>query len=101
MHEFDGLICEFLQMPAFFFEHAATVLVVQGMVLQDFFPPDVHFEKSGFILARGPFLFLRGKLSSLMDPPLRLEGLVLARVHSFPESMSRDALLARLLRRIS
>lgn len=99
-----GLEWERLRIPTFFFEHAATILVVQGMVLQDFFPPDVYFQNLGSLdeepLARGPFLLLKGELSMPWDPPLRLKDMVLAKVTKMPKDMAREELLALLLRTV-
>jgi hypothetical protein len=97
-----GLAWETIRSPAFYFEHAATILVVQGMVLQDFFPPDVRFVNVASLdetpIAEGPFLLLKGELSMPWDPPLRLKNMVLAKVTKMPEDMTREQLLAILLR---
>lgn len=87
----------------FFFDHAATVLVVQGMMLQDFFSSDVYFQSAldGHVFDHGPFIFLKGALSSFASPPLRLKNMVLARVTSMPKDMTRTELLGALLRAIS
>ena len=90
---------------AFYFEHAATILVVQGMILQDFFPPDVYWQSvvggKRHAYGPGPFLLLKGELSQPWDPPLRLKNMELARVISAPKDMKREELLGHLLRAIS
>lgn len=98
----SGVAFDVVYIKEFFFEHAATVLVVQGMVLQDFFPPDVYFKHAPYAdpIARGPFLLLKGELSQPWDPPLRLKNMVLARVNSVPEGMKREELLGHLLRAV-
>lgn len=74
------------------------MLVVQGMLLQDFFPPDVYFcHASGQSVAQGPFFLLRGTLSLPHDPPLRLMNMTLAKVESLPAGMSKEEMLGVLL----
>lgn len=91
-----------VEAETFFFGHAAALLVVQGMLLQDFFPPDIYFaSKAEGVLVRGPFLLLKGELSLPHDPPLRLKNMVLAHNISAPETLSREELLSALLDAIS
>lgn len=95
-----GVLFELICIKEFFFLQAATILIVQGMVLSDFFPPDVYFARRGLdeALSRGPYVFLQGKLTEPHQPPLRLRDLVLARVHDVPSGMSKEQVLGGLLR---
>lgn len=86
-----------IELDAFIFHQAAAVLQMQGMLLQDFFPPDGYFiDEQRNILARGPFVFLKGELSEPWSPPRRIKNVVLAAVYSVPEGMTREELLAVL-----
>ena len=77
--------------------HAPAILVMQGLLLQDLFAPDTFFAFRGEVLARGPFVLLRGTLSTPQDPPLRLKDVVLAAVERAPAGMTREEVLATLL----
>lgn len=95
-----GIEFEVIRAQTFYFAHAAAILVVQGMFIQDFFPPDVYFERNRQLFAHGPFLLLKGTLSTAEDPPPRLKNMVLAHVLSTPEGISREPLLGLLLRAV-
>jgi hypothetical protein len=92
-----------LKLDAFIFDQVAGVLVMQGMTLQDLFPPDAHFvcvweKHPAQILVAGPFVLLKGEASAGWDPPLRLKDVVLAALESVPAGMTRDDVLAFLLK---
>jgi hypothetical protein len=78
--------------------HVAAMLVMQGMKLSDLFPPDMRFMCGEHVLGLGPYVFLKGDLSTVQDPPLRLKNLVLAMNIKAPDGMKRDELLSVLLR---
>lgn len=79
--------------------HAPSVLVLQGMLLQDLFVPDVYFFDldANQVLMRGPWVFLKGALSKRWQTPLRIDGVVLASLDHVPEEMSREQVLSALL----
>lgn len=82
-----------VRVSEFFFEHTATVLIAQGMPLENFF---MRCQFTGFD-KRGQFILLKGALSSPASPPLRLTDVVLAHVTALPEGMTKPALLSHLL----
>lgn len=84
------------------FSQAAAILIMQGMLLQDFFPPDVLFQhvRCPRIVHRGPFFFLKGALSKPQDPPMRLKNVVLASVTEAPPDMPMEKLRGLLLEQI-
>ena len=94
-----GVSFTLYSLPSLTFAHATSLLVLQGMALQDLFPPDVRFEMdaAGRTLAEGPFVLLAGVLSKPWDLPSRLEGVVLGKVVDMPEGMTRDELLSLML----
>lgn len=97
---FNGVNYTRIWLDGFVFNHAAAVLQMQGMALQDFFPPDSYFLLNGDTEipgARGPFVFLRGTLSGPWEPPLRIKNVFLAAVHAVPDGMTKEELLAFLL----
>ena len=92
-------------LPALQFSHAATLLITQGMALQNFFPYDSQlflYEKGDIAHSvRGPFVYLRGKYTAPNDPPPRLQEVVLARVLKAPKGASKEAILAYLLKNVT
>lgn len=94
-----------VNIDAFIFHQVSSVLVLQGMTLQDLFPPDARFacvrgNIEQQVLARGPFIFLKGALSEGWDPPLRLKGVVLAALESVPAGVTREEVLDCLLKEV-
>jgi hypothetical protein len=82
----------------FVFSHAPAMLVIQGMLLSDFFSPsDVYFTDGTKTLLTGPFILVRGILSEVQDPPPRLKQLVLAKVLRAPEQLSQAELFSKVL----
>ena len=81
----------------FVLSQAAALLSIEGMPLQNLFPPDVYLRAEDIHIVSGPFVFLRGIRSEFSDPPLGYRDLVLAKVHQFPEGMSRESLLSLLI----
>lgn len=93
--DLEGLV---IRIPELMLSQAAALLITQGMPLQDFFPPDVHFSAPPEpTKIDGPFLLLQGRLSDLWDPPPRLKDVVLVKVRSAPDTISRNELLAAFL----
>lgn len=100
----EGVTFQRMDAPALVYSHAAGILVLQGMVLQHFFPPDVYFatdDDRRVTVASGPFILLRGNLSAPWDVPLRLMDVVLAKVLSAPLDMPSEQLRALLLAAVS
>lgn len=99
-----GLKFTRIDLDAFVLGHTAAVLVMQGMRLQDLFPADAYFEYTSaaqrVVLACGPFVFLKGTLSESWDPPLRLQGAVLAALEHVPPDLTRDEVLTLLLKEV-
>ncbi len=94
----NGLRFVRIQLDAFIFGHAAAVLQMQGMPLQDFFAPDAEFvDTQGSVFSLGPYVFLKGELSQPWEPPLRIKNVVLAAVESVPEELTKEEVHAALL----
>lgn len=98
--EADGITFVRLEIPELFFSHAASILLAQGMPVQDFFPPDTYFAKAGKKLVRGPFVYLAGELSPLYDPPMRLQRTLFAALSHVPEGLSREEVLSKLFQAV-
>jgi hypothetical protein len=96
------IVWQSVMFPEFFLNPAAAMLVAQGKLLQDFFPPDVYFRTDGEkrVLSRGPYFFLKGEYAKPNDPPPRLKGLLLARVLEAPCEMKMEELRAWLLQHV-
>lgn len=88
-----------VEIDALLLHHAPTVLVLQGMLLQDLFMPDMHFidQETKAVLVRGPWVFLKGTLSERWQIPLRINDVVLAALEHVPEGLTREQVLAELL----
>ena len=95
-----GLRYQHISIDEFVFDHAATILVVQGMVVQHFFTPDTCFKRGDLLLAEGPFIYLAGELSWPWDPPMRLKEVELAAIQDVPSGMTREEMLSALLQDI-
>jgi hypothetical protein len=93
------ILWEAFEVPEFFFHQPAALLIAQGKLLQDFFPPDVYFAMKDVphAISRGPYFLLKGEYSKPMDPPPRLKNMVLAHVLEAPSDMKMEDLRARLL----
>jgi hypothetical protein len=99
-----GVEFERLDLPSLTYSPAAGILVLQGMLLQHFFPPDVQLvftNPERTVAAQGPFLLLRARLSDPWDVPLRLISVTLAKVLTFPGDMAQEQLQALLLGAVS
>ncbi len=93
---------ESIESSAFVFSQTAALLVAQGMKLSQLLPPDVRFDLSsvGVEGPTGPFLLLKGTLSTPDSPPMRLKDMVLARLTRVPVGMSEADVLSDLLRSV-
>jgi hypothetical protein len=99
-----GVEWERVASPAFIFSQSAALLVLQGMKLSDLFPADVRFVLSHlepYAGPRGPFVLLKGTLSTPGSPPLRIRDMVLAHIREVPKGMTRPEVLAALLRAVA
>lgn len=98
-----GITWQKITSPSFFFCQTSAILVIQGLMLQDLFPPSgrfVYTKNADEPLGRGPFVLLKGELSTAADPPLRLKSMVLASVLEFPQSLTKEQLLGSLLQAV-
>ena len=85
--------------PVLVVQHVQAILLAQGMLLQDLFPPDAYFlSPHSSVLARGPFVLLAATYVPPVSPPPRLENVVLAAPEIVPEGLTRDDVLALLLK---
>jgi hypothetical protein len=93
------IVWESFEVTEFFFHQPAALLIAQGKLLQDFFPPDVYFAMRGVAqpISRGPYFLLKGEYSKPQNPPPRLKNMVLAHVLEAPKDMKMEDLRARLL----
>jgi len=93
------IVWEAFEIPEFFFNPPAAMLIMQGKLLQDFFPPDVYFAMRGVphTISRGPYFLLKGEYSKPQNPPPRLKNMVLGHVLEAPPDMKMEDLRARLL----
>lgn len=78
-------------------EHAASLLVIQGMQLQKLFDGHTFLEAANRKLL-GPFILLRCKPLEFWNVPLQLSDVVLAKVESIPKDLKQDELLDVLLK---
>jgi hypothetical protein len=98
-----GILWQKITSPAFFFHQASAILVIQGLMLQDLFPPSgrfVYTKNADEPIGRGPFILLKGELATAGDPPLRLKNMVLASLLEFPANLAKEEFLGSLLRAI-
>ena len=75
------------------FSHLATCLVLQGADLRNIFTERSFAvicdgEKDVVVWDHGPFYLLKGTLSSVGDPPLRLKDAVLACLVDYPKNLT-------------
>lgn len=98
----SGLRYQRIDIESLVFSQVAAVLVLQGMTLQELFPPDAYFQDrvQGALLARGPFILLKGTLSEGWDPPLRMQNVVLAALEFVPPDVTKEEVLALLLKEV-
>lgn len=92
-----------VEIDALLLHHAPAVLVLQGMLLQDLFMPDMYFidQETKIVLVRGPWVFLKGTLSERWRTPLRINDVTLAALEHVPEGLTREQVLAELLEAVS
>lgn len=79
-----------------------ALLVMQGLKLQELFPMDSWFRRFdlGLALKTGLHVFLRGELTPIHQPPLRLKNVILGHLDFIPEELTREELLATLIRQL-
>jgi hypothetical protein len=99
--EVKGIVFDRIDISELFFGHAASILIAQGMAIQDLFSMDSRFESEGHVLARAPFIYLAGEYAALADPPARIKKAIIANIIELPEEISkREDLLAALLQAV-
>lgn len=75
------------------FSHLTAMLVLQGGDLRHVFTDRSHIKFGEQLVEYGPFYLLKGSLSKVTSPPLRLEGgVVLAKLENRPFHNERPAL---------
>lgn len=90
---------ESVEVKELFLSQAQALLVAQGMLLKELFPPNSYFmvRPDNIIFSHGPYIFLKGAPAKVTDPPPRLKGIVLAHVISAPEGMPMEKLQGLIL----
>jgi len=79
-----------------------SLLVTQGLKLQELFPMDAFFRRYNLevVLEPGLHVFLKGELTPLHQPPPRIRNVVLGHLKAIPEDLTRDDLLSTLMQRV-
>jgi hypothetical protein len=90
-----GLVWQRLDIDCLELSHVTALLVIQGLPLKKLFE-GVSFSSSTF-QQNGTFIFLRGELSSVRDPPPRLRDIVLVEVVTLPDDMVEEEALEAFL----
>jgi len=95
----SGIRFWWVKTDALILHHAPTVLVLQGMLLQDLFMPDMYFldVNTNITLVRGPWVFLKGRLTERWETPMRIDEVTLAALEHVPEGLTKEQVLAELL----
>jgi hypothetical protein len=103
-HTWKGIRWEHIRIPEFFLGHTAAMLVAQGMLLKDLFPPmsffRIHAKEGDLVPSHGPYILLKGQLTKPDNPPSRLRDVVLAHVFEAPEGMKMEELQGLLLQQV-
>lgn len=97
-----GIRFWWVKIDALVLHHAPTVLVLQGMLLQDLFAPDTYFidQNTKTKIVGGSWVFLKGQLTERWVSPMRIDDVVLAGLMHVPEGLSKEQVLAELLEAI-
>jgi hypothetical protein len=67
-----------VDISALYMSPAVLLLVVEGMLLSQFFTSDVEIRMQDTAVCRGPYILLQGELSSIASPPQHLKNVILA-----------------------